>query len=43
VFSCNLNRGEAHYELVGRCLFFANRDEFRERRWEFITDRGVSS
>lgn len=24
-----LNRGEARHELVGRCLFFANRGEFR--------------
>jgi TnpA family transposase len=23
-----LNRGEARHELVGRCLFFANRGEF---------------
>lgn len=34
-----LNRGEARHELVGRCLFFANRGEFRSRDAEEIMNK----
>jgi TnpA family transposase len=34
-----LNRGEARHELVGRCLFFANRGEFRTGDAEEIMNK----
>jgi TnpA family transposase len=34
-----LNRGEARHELVGRCLFFANRGEFRSGDAEEIMNK----
>ncbi|MFN0101121.1 MAG: Tn3 family transposase [Bryobacteraceae bacterium] len=34
-----LNRGESRHELVGRCLFFANRDEFRTGDAEEIMNK----
>jgi len=34
-----LNRGEARHELVGRCLFFANRGEFRSSDAEEIMNK----
>jgi TnpA family transposase len=34
-----LNRGEAGHELVGRCLFFANRGEFRTGDAEEIMNK----
>jgi TnpA family transposase len=35
----HLNRGEARHELVGRCLFFANRGEFRSGDTEEILNK----
>ena len=37
-----LNRGEARHELVGRCLFFANRGEFRSGDAEEIMNKASS-
>ena len=37
-----LNRGEAPHELVGRCLFFANRGEFRSGDAEEIMNKASS-
>jgi TnpA family transposase len=37
-----LNRGEARHELVGRCLFFANRGEFRNGDAEEIMNKASS-
>ncbi|MBV8176639.1 MAG: Tn3 family transposase [Verrucomicrobia bacterium] len=34
-----MNRGEARHELVGRCLFFANRVEFRSGNAEEIMNK----
>ena len=34
-----LNRGEARHELAGRCLFFANRGEFRSGDAEEIMNK----
>jgi TnpA family transposase len=34
-----VNRGEARHELVGRCLFFANRGEFRSGDAEEIMNK----
>jgi TnpA family transposase len=34
-----LNRGEARHELVGRCLFFADRGEFRSGDAEEIMNK----
>lgn len=34
-----LNRGEARHELVGRCLFFAHRGEFRSGDAEEIMNK----
>jgi TnpA family transposase len=34
-----LNRGEARHELVARCLFFANRGEFRTGDAEEIMNK----
>jgi TnpA family transposase len=34
-----LNRGESRHELVGRCLFFANRGEFRTGDAEEIMNK----
>ena len=37
-----LNRGEARHELAGRCLFFANRGEFRSGDAEEIMNKASS-
>jgi TnpA family transposase len=37
-----LNRGEARHKLVGRCLFFANRGEFRSGDAEEIMNKASS-
>jgi TnpA family transposase len=34
-----LNRGESRHDLVARCLFFANRGEFRTGDWEEIMNK----
>jgi hypothetical protein len=34
-----LNRGKGRHELVGRCLFFANRGEFRSGDAEEVMNK----
>ena len=39
IVSLQLNRGEQRHELAGRCLFFANRGEFRTEDLDEILNK----